>query len=91
MELFVMTKVRYGGVTAEATPAAGARGVLCKSAADGSYFFRVKEPNGDFTDYELRHDDLEVVISEDALASFYKVRNKNILDHSPKVLGLKEE
>lgn len=85
-----MTKVQYEDATAEVTPAAGIRGLLCKSAVDGSYFFRVNEPNGDFTDYELRHDDLEIIISEDAMASLYRARNNYILDHSPEVLGLKK-
>jgi len=41
-------------------------------------------------DYELRHHDLTVTISEDAFASLYKLRDTNILDHSPEVLGLEE-
>lgn len=57
---------------------------------DGTYFFRVYHGEGQFVDYELCHSDLAVTISEDALASFYKVGDTNILDHSPEVLGLRE-
>lgn len=79
--------VTYGLATAEATSAAGVHGVLCRSC-DGSYFFRVYAPDGSFVDYDLRHDDLPVTIAPDALASFYRVGESNILDHSPEVLGL---
>ncbi|WP_294987233.1 hypothetical protein [Sulfuritalea sp.] len=37
----------------------------------------------------LRHDDLEVTISPQALASFYTIGDDRILDHSPEVLGLR--
>lgn len=79
--------VRYGNESAEATPAGGASGVLCRSIG-GEYFFRVDEPGGAFTDYTLRHDDLSVTIPLDALAAFYRVGDEHMLDHSPEVLGL---
>ena len=56
---------------------------------DGTMMFRVYHDNHNFTDYEIRHDDLSVTIDEDALASFYKIGERCILDHSPQVLGLK--
>lgn len=79
--------VRYGSTPAQASSAAGVRGVLCRSI-NGEYFFRVTADDGSFTDYELFHDDLEVTISETELASFYCVGDRRILDHSPTVLGL---
>ncbi len=82
-----MTTVRYGAFAATVSPAAGVTGFLLKRM-DGSFFFRVYEASGDFIDYDLRHDDLEVTISPHALASFYKIGDSLLLDHSPEVLGL---
>ena len=82
-----MTTVRYGSSAATVSPAAGVTGFLLKST-DGSFFFRVYGSSGDFTDYDIRHDDLEVTISPDALASFYQIGDRLLLDHSPEVLGL---
>jgi hypothetical protein len=70
-------------------PAAGTRGVILRSS-DGRLTFRVYRDAGDFTDYEIRHDELSVTIAADELASFYKVGDDRILDHSPQVLGLKK-
>lgn len=81
-------QVLYGKRPAEATSAAGVRGVVCKSADDERYFFRVYAEDHSFVDYELRHDDLTVTIAEDELAAFYRVGDEAILDHSPGVLGL---
>lgn len=80
--------VKYGKQSAEVTPAAGVRGVLCKSADGDRHVFRVYAEDHTFVDYELHHDDLTVTIAEDELASFYRVGETNILDHSPRVLGL---
>ena len=70
----------------------GVSGVLCRSAVDGHYVFRVYGADHDFTDYLLIHDDLPVTISTDALAAFYRAGDGPIpdyfLDHSPEVLGL---
>ena len=71
----------------ELGPANGVNGVLCRSAVDGGYFFRVYSTDHTFTDDALMHDDLEVTISKDALASFYRIGEAHILDHSPAVLG----
>ena len=83
-----MKTFRYGASAATASPADGVTGFLLKRM-DGSFFFRVYTTNGDFTDYDIRHDDLEVTIAPDALASFYEIGERCILDHSPEVLGLK--
>jgi len=82
-----MKTVRYGKTVAAASSAAGVRGFLLKRV-DGSFFFRVYTATGEFTDYDIRHDDLEVTISADALASFYEIGERRFLDHSPDVLGL---
>jgi len=82
-----MTTVRYGSSAATVSPAAGVTGFLLKGT-DGSFFFRVYGSSGDFTYYDIRHHDLEVTISPDALASFYQIGDRLLLDHSPEVLGL---
>jgi len=79
----------YGGKSAEIKPAAATKGILIRSP-DGSMIFRVYHDHEQFTDYEIRHDDLSVTIDVDELAAFYKVGADNILDHSPEVLGLKK-
>ena len=79
----------YGGKPAEIRPAAGERGMIIR-ALDGAMMFRVYYDNEHFTDYEIRHDDLSVTIDEGALATFYKVGEREILDHSPEVLGLRK-
>ncbi|WP_172562928.1 hypothetical protein [Vibrio furnissii] len=82
-------KYKYGCDEAEVASASGVSGDLCKSG-NGQYFFRVYHEDKSFTDYELNHDDLSVTISQDSLASFYKIKDQHILDHSPEVLGLEE-
>jgi hypothetical protein len=81
---------RYGKKVAEVTDANGVHGFLLRSAVDNSFFFRVYHGNGEFTDYDIRHHDLEVTIADDALASFYKIGDRFVLDHSPEVLGLEK-
>ena len=82
-------KYLYGGRPAEVQPAAGIAGVLIKAAGDG-LAFRVYQEDGIFTDYEIRHDELALTIAEDELATFYKIGDRFILDHSPQVLGLRK-
>lgn len=79
-------KYRYGQRVFDTKNAAGVKGVLI-SSADG-YCFRVYSECGDFIDYTLLHDDLEVTIDATALASFYINEDSALLDHSPSVLGL---
>lgn len=81
-------QVRYGKQTTTATSADGVEGVLCRSL-NGRYFFRVYHDNSNFTDYELRHSDLSVII-HDSDAAFYKVGDRYLLDHAPATLGLEE-
>ena len=82
-------KYLYGNVSAEVDSAAGVQGMIIRTF-DGSFMFRVYRDPEHFTDYEIRHDDLSVTIDADALAAFYKIGEHNILDHSPRVLGLKK-
>ena len=82
-------KYLYGGVPAEVKSAAGVQGMIIR-VLDGTLMFRVYRNPERFTDYEIRHDDLGVTIDADELAAFYKVGERNILDHSPQVLGLRK-
>ena len=82
-------KYLYGKAPAEVKPAAGVKGVIIRSF-HGTLMFRVYHDRDRFTDYEIRHDDLNVTIDADALAAFYKVGEDHLLDHSPEVLGLVE-
>jgi hypothetical protein len=85
-----MTKsVIYGKNAAIEVKANGVTGILCRSF-DAKYFFRVKAGDGTFQDYDLRHDDLEVTISPNELASFYTIGDLKVLDHASEVLGLKQ-
>lgn len=79
----------YGDQPAEVQPAAGVKGVLIRTAG-GAMVFRVHDGPERFTDYEIRHDDLGVTIDADELAAFYNVGERDILDHSPQVLGLRK-
>jgi len=82
-------KYLYGEQPAEVESAVGVKGVLIR-ALDGALMFRVYHDREQFTDYEIRHDDLSVTIDAEELAAFYKVGERDILDHSPQVLGLKK-
>jgi len=79
----------YGELPAEVRPAAGVKGVLIRTA-DGATVFRVHDGRERFTDYEIRHDDLGVTIDADEQAAFYRVGERDILDHDPQVLGLRK-
>ncbi|MFM9888613.1 MAG: hypothetical protein ACKVQT_36785 [Burkholderiales bacterium] len=78
----------YGGVPAEVKRAGGVQGMIIRSL-DGGFLFRVYHEGERFTDYEIRHDDLSVTIDAEALAAFYKAGERDTLDHSPEVLGLR--
>lgn len=82
-------KYLYGETPAEVKSAAGVKGVIIRTL-DGAMVFRVYHDREGFTDYEIKHDDLSVTIDTNALASFYKLGERDILDHSPQVLGLKK-
>ena len=86
---YMNEKYRYGKSVAEVSKASGVSGVLTKDI-DGNYFFRIYHQDKTFTDYDLNHDDLPITIDSDALASFYDLGNRKILDHSPNVLGFKK-
>ncbi len=79
----------YGGQPFSVYDAFGVKGILIRS--EGEFLFRVYEPDGEFIDYEIRHNDLEITISNEELATFYTDGERYIIDHSPKVLGLEEE
>jgi len=55
---------------------------------EGVYIFRVYGKKHEFVDYTILHCDLNVVIN-DSDAYFYTDGERNILDQSPRTLGLK--
>jgi hypothetical protein len=83
---------RYGDKPAEVRPAAGVKGMLIRSF-NGEILFRVyhNDNRDHFTDYAIRHDDLQVTIAEDEQAAFYTIGQDNIIDHSPEVLGFEKQ
>jgi len=84
-----MAKVALSsGKIVKVRDASGVDGVIIRSGS--TYFFRVYNQDQGFTDYELQHDDLAVTINEDALASFYSDGEKDWLDHSPSVFGIRQ-
>lgn len=56
------------------------------SSFDNRCFFRVYHTDGDFTDYDINCEELEVELLSDWI-SLYESENKNILDWSSKALG----
>ena len=66
----------------------GREGYLIWCGGD-RYVFRVyHQAPDDFTDYDILHTDVRVVI-QDPDAFFYRDERGNRLDHSPDTLGLK--
>jgi hypothetical protein len=82
-------KYIYRGKVSEVKSAAGTSGVLIKLFG-GGYAFRIYHENGEFTDYDLNHDDLSVTIDQDELASFYTCEERHSLDHAPSDFDLKK-
>jgi len=66
-------------------PAKDTVGCLIWSPVDNKYLFRVYTDSGEFTDYDIAHTDLQVMIVDDD-ACFYDT--SSLLDHSPQTLGL---
>jgi hypothetical protein len=62
------------------------RGILCRSI-DGRVFFRVRNPNGSFRDFEIANWDLEIQIV-DSDAYIYRRKGKSIIDYGPATLGI---
>ena len=77
----------YGGRPAHLRRAAGVQGALIRTL-DSEILFRIYHDAESFTDYEIRHDHLTVIVDEKELAAFYTGGKRNALDHSPEVLGL---
>jgi len=66
--------------------AAGVSGTLI---CDGTIFRVYDKSDGGFTDYNVRHSDLEITIDADYEAAFYYPENgEPYLDHAPMTLGI---
>jgi hypothetical protein len=59
----VSKRYLYGGKPFLVNDASGVKGILIRS--ESKYFFRVYKPDGESIDYEIKHDDLEVTISNE--------------------------
>jgi len=71
----------------EPKSANGVTGVLLPIGR--TWVFRVYHDDGEFTDYDIFHSDLQVIIN-DADAYFYEREDGELyLDHSPQTLGIK--
>lgn len=68
----------------KATSAKGTTGFIIR--VDNDYMLRVYHEDKSFTDYDIRHYDLEVMIM-DPDAYFYEIDEHRHLDHSPETLG----
>ena len=53
----------------------------------GSMVFRVYEPNGEFTDYDIYHSYLTVTINDEDAYFYMGKDGEPYLDHSPATLG----
>ena len=60
----------------------GTKGHLLYVHGADKYVFRVYGENGKFIDYDLRHNDLCVIITDED-AAFYVSEDGATLDHSP--------
>ena len=69
------------------TLAIGTKGYILYSPFSKSYFFRIYKENGEFIDYDIHCEELEVEITS-SWVSFYENENGDkILDWSSKALG----
>ena len=73
----------------KAVSADGTRGFLIYLHLENKYVFRVYDDFFNFVDYDIVHNDLEVVI-HDKDAFFYRLNDEAVLDHSPSTLGIPE-
>jgi len=67
------------------TPATGVSGHLLRVDYD-TFVFRVYAEDHTWVDYDLRHSDLCVTLT-DPDAFFYQEGNEHYLDHAPETLG----
>jgi hypothetical protein len=72
-----------------ARSAKGLRGCIIDDF-NGGYWFRVYDADHNFTDYDLRHCDLAVIIDDDD-AFLYEDEFIAKLDHAPATLGIKDD
>lgn len=83
-------KIReHFGITESARSAEGQKGFLIRTI-DGELLFRSYDEDGEFVDYKIAHQDLEVIIT-DKHAYFYRRGDDYVLDYSPSVLGKNNE
>jgi len=67
-------------------PAKNSRGFLLHSPFSNRYFYRVYKKDGNFIDYEILCEELEIEIISDWI-DLYESENKNYIDWNKKTLG----
>jgi hypothetical protein len=70
-----------------AKSANGVSGVLLPVGR--TWVFRVYHDNGEFTDYDIFHSDLQVTINDEDAYFYEREDGESYLDHSPQTLGIK--
>lgn len=73
-------------VTMISKPAFGKKGFLIW-AGGHKYYFRIYDGK-DFTDYDLLHSDMEIIINDENAFLYEDKVKGNSIDHSPSSLGL---
>lgn len=66
------------------------RGVLCRDA-DGEYFFRHYTKDGEFVDYNILADEIEMTINDSNITSKKLDNDVMILDYTEEILGKKNK
>lgn len=71
------------------TPSQGAKGYFLYNPLE--YFFRVYHENGEFTDYDIFCEELEVELLSDWVSFYERADGTKFLDWSSKALGKEEK
>lgn len=83
---------RYGQQNAQVYVADGVRGMAISSSAGPEMTLRVAhdplQQGAAFTDYNWRHDDAAIILSDPLSALYVLEDGRTLLDHHPSVLGL---
>lgn len=74
----------------KAQSANGVSGHLIYIHGANDYMFRVYTGNGEFVDYDIRHCDLSMTITDPDSAFYTKKDGRFVLDHAPETTGRKD-
>ena len=68
-------------------PTKGVKGFILYSPFGKRYFFRIYHSQGQFTDYDIRAEEIEVELDGEWLSLYESENGRNYLDWSSKALG----